>query len=278
MTAKATPLLRPPLLVIWVTALLVASLGVGLWTVQGYRLEQWGGRGDRELEGLQVFGTLPDFSLVERSGRTLTLADLLGKVWVANFIYTHCTDTCPLQSARMAQLQTELAMEPDVRLVSITVDPAQDTPKVLTEYAARFGADRERWLFLTGNKRAIYALAQGGFYLAVEDAGDVVPVPPGRRPPAARSGPGRRFSIGGLAGTLIRLLEPTPALAHPGHLSPPILHSSWFVLVDRQARIRGYYHSDDEKALDRLRRDVKALLKEKADGEPLKGFPRTENH
>src|SRR5574341_1980026 len=63
-------------------------------------------------------------------------------------------------SAEMARLQADLEAETDVRLVSITVGPAEDSPEVLAEYAARFGADRDRWLFLTGQKRAIYTLAQ----------------------------------------------------------------------------------------------------------------------
>jgi hypothetical protein len=65
-----------------------------------------------------------------------------------------------------------------------------------------------------------------------------------------------------LAGLLSGLFEPVPAFAHSDFLVPPFLHSSWFVLVDRQARIRGYYRSDDEEALRRLRRDTRALLKE----------------
>ena len=158
-----------------------------------------------------------------------------------------------------------LAGEGDLRLVSITVDPARDTPKVLTEYAARFGADPDRWLFLTGEKQAIYALAQQGFYLSVEE-----PEKPGRpagpagtrRRPMDRAAwreetPGRRLDR-----FLLGLFEPVPAFAHSDFLVPPFIHSSWFVRVDRQARIRGYYRSDDEEALRRLRRDTRALLRE----------------
>jgi protein SCO1/2 len=242
---------------------LAGILGTAMWIWQDLRFELWN-RGERGLEGLQVFGTLPDFSFVERSGRTVSLADLRGKVWIANFIYTHCTDTCPLQSARLAALQDDFAGERDLRLVSITVDPARDTPKVLAEYAARYGADPDRWLFLTGEKQAIYALAQQGFYLSVEEPEK--PGQPGR--PGARRGPmdraawreetpGRRLDR-----LLSGLLEPVPAFAHSDFLVPPFIHSSWLVLVDRQARIRGYYRSDDEKALRRLRRDTSTLLKE----------------
>jgi len=124
------------------------------------------------LEALAVYGRIPDFALIERSGRQITLADLRGKVWIVYFFYTECPDTCPLQSTRMAWLQDELAPEPDVRLVSISVDPEHDTPEVLVEYAARYGADPDRWLFLTGPKDAIYRLAIDGFHLGIVERGE----------------------------------------------------------------------------------------------------------
>ena len=242
---------------------LAGILGTSMWIWQDLRFEFWN-RGGRDLEGLQVFGTLSDFSFTERSGRTVTLADLRGKVWIANFIYTHCTDTCPLQSARLATLQEEFPGERDLRVVSITVDPARDTPKVLAEYAARFGADPDRWLFLTGEKQAIYALAQQGFYLSVDEPEEAGPANRHgtRRRPMDRADryegtPGR--TLGRL---LSELFEPVPAYAHSDFLDPPFIHSSWFVLVDRQARIRGYYRSDDEGALQHLRRDMRTLLQE----------------
>ena len=249
----------------WMLVLVLAGiLGTVMWIWQDFRLERWN-REDRGLQGLQVFGTLPDFSLIERSGRRVTLGDLRGKVWIANFIYTNCTDTCPLQSARMAKLQDDFSGERDLRLVSITVDPARDTPRVLAEYATRFGADSKRWLFLTGEKEAIYALAQQGFYLSVEEPER--PGPTGR-PAGARPRPPNRAdwweAPGRTADRLAaRLFEPTPAYAHSDFLIPPFIHSSWFVLVDRQARIRGYYHSDEEETLRRLRGDTKILLQDK---------------
>ncbi|MBI4571708.1 MAG: SCO family protein [candidate division NC10 bacterium] len=254
------------------TVALAGVLGVAVWTWQG----AWRGQGsqdDRPLEGLRIFGTVPDFSLIERSGRRITLAELRGRVWIANFIYTHCTDTCPLQSARMARLQADFSPELDVRLVSITVDPEQDTPAVLVEYANRFGADRDRWLFLTGEKKAIYTLALEGFRLSVADPGETVQPPPGGPAPTGRSdarqgqssiprrAPGR-VEARILSDAAIWLVSPVVAFAHPGHPGKPFIHSSRFALVDRQARIRGYYHSDDEEALGRLRRDAQALLRE----------------
>ncbi len=254
------------------TAVAVAILGIAVWIFQGERPRQFAGQGN-PLEGLQDFGALPEFSLTERNGRQVTLADLRGKVWIANFIYTHCTDTCPLQSARMARLQADLAAEVDLRLVSITVDPEADTPEVLAEYATRFGADPDRWLFLTGGKKALYALALEGFRLSVGDPADTVPPPqdtsaPGRRPSGRpgqsshhRAAPGPELARM-LDDAVIWLFDPVPAEAHPGHPVKPFIHTSRFVLVDRQSQIRGYYTSDDEAALGRLRRDIRALLGE----------------
>ena len=74
-------------------------------------------------------------------------------------------------SRHLGQLQSRLSSRDDVRLVSISVDPQRDTPQVLTEYAKRFGADRSRWWFATGDRTVIRRLARDGFHLAAEDAG-----------------------------------------------------------------------------------------------------------
>lgn len=140
-------------------------LGAFLWLKlqprDGYRLSEV-----QSLEGLNDFGSVPEFSLTERSGETASLAGLRGKVWIADFIYTSCTDTCPLQSAEMAKLQEHWSNRRDLTLVSFSVDPERDTPQVLTRYAEHFKADTDRWLFLTGNKEQILRLVQEGFRLS----------------------------------------------------------------------------------------------------------------
>jgi protein SCO1/2 len=144
-------------------------LGTFLWLKlpprEGYRLSQ-----TRSLEGLSDFGPVPDFSLAERNGKTVTLADLRGKLWIADFIYTSCTDTCPLQSAEMAKLQERWGSQPDLKLVSFSVDPERDTPQALARYAERFRADADRWLFLTGDKEQLSRLIQEGFHLGATPA------------------------------------------------------------------------------------------------------------
>jgi len=202
-------------------AVLLAALGgIGVWNWQAITGKQ-GGWEEKPLEGLKVYGTVPEFSLLERRGHQINLSDLKGKIWVADFIYTNCRDTCPIQSAQMKLIQDEFTNEKNLRLVSITVDPDRDTPMVLRNYAKRFGASPDRWLFLTGEREQLYRLAQEGFRLSA------VPV------------------------------------SRDEGASSIIAHSSRFVLVDSEARIRGYFHGTDKDAVVRLRRDLKALLAEK---------------
>jgi protein SCO1 len=115
------------------------------------------------------YSAVPEFSLTERSNRSVTREDLDGQVWVADFIFTHCAGICPTMSSNMQKLQDMLPKE--VRLVSFTVDPYNDTPEILTEYAKRYNADPDRWLFLTGEEQAIQNLSVGGFKLALDPTG-----------------------------------------------------------------------------------------------------------
>jgi protein SCO1 len=111
--------------------------------------------------------TVPEFTLTERSSREVKNQELAGKIWIADFVYTSCGGICPIMSEKMRKLQDRLP--PEIQLVSFSVDPETDTPAVLTEYAKRYGADPNRWLFLTGNKESLYKLSKDGFKLAVQD-------------------------------------------------------------------------------------------------------------
>lgn len=129
------------------------------------------------LERLARYGPAPDFSLVERSGRPVSSRDLAGRVWIADFIYTRCEDTCPLQSRAMAALQADLKAYGDLRSVSTTVDPLNDTPALLSRYADRYGADPERWLFLTGELEEVRRIVQEGFRLSAAPVEGATPDP-----------------------------------------------------------------------------------------------------
>jgi protein SCO1/2 len=120
---------------------------------------------------LPTLGTVPAFSLIERSGRTFTQEDVRGRVWIANFIFTRCPDVCPVLTTRMAGVQASLrdAASPVVP-VSISVDPVHDTPPTLQAYAAAHAAGPE-WAFLTGDRDAIKQLLTQGFQVAFGDDG-----------------------------------------------------------------------------------------------------------
>jgi cytochrome oxidase Cu insertion factor (SCO1/SenC/PrrC family) len=107
-----------------------------------------------------------DFSLTERSGRPFQSSELRGKPWIASFFFTACPGPCRQVNTELAQLQQEFAKS-DVRFVSITVDPQNDTPEVLQAYAKQFNADADRWLFLTGPLEEIRQVAEGSLKVAL---------------------------------------------------------------------------------------------------------------
>ena len=111
---------------------------------------------------------LPDFTLTSSEGKTVTKQDLLGQPWVTSFIFTRCRDTCPRITQSMLELSRRFRDEP-VRLVPITVDPLNDTPEVLADYATANQADSEQWVWLTGPQTALYDLIQQGFRMPVQE-------------------------------------------------------------------------------------------------------------
>lgn len=170
-----------------------------------------------------VLAEIPDFSLTDSRGETVTRADLLGAPWIADLIFTRCVLACPIMSGKMSRLDDELPRggddgEPPVRLVSISVDPEHDRPEVLAEYADRWDAS-DRWWFLTGDRSEIIHLAIDGLRLGFDHEPRTEPLAPG----------------------------------------DDIPHSTRFVLVDSQARVRGYYEMMQGNDLDQLRRDLAAL-------------------
>ena len=119
-------------------------------------------------EVIPVIAKLPEFTLTDETGGSFGSADLHGEVWIADFIFTRCGGTCPMQTAEKVKLQEELGE--GVRLVTFTVDPEFDTPAVLAEYGKAHGAGRE-WKFLTGPRGDLWNLSSNGFGFEVaEDA------------------------------------------------------------------------------------------------------------
>lgn len=118
---------------------------------------------------LQYYGQVPDFELTSQTGRKVTLADLKGKVWVADTIYTTCPGPCPMMSSHMSTVAREVASLANVRIVSFTVDPAHDTPAALLSYSQRYHAAPDRWFFLTGSQRALNHVSFDGLHLSQVD-------------------------------------------------------------------------------------------------------------
>ena len=158
--------------IIWKVTLIlipVVTLGLLLWlrNVEMAALRQ---------RTVSSYGTVPSFQLTNQNGQPFGSAQLSGKIWVADFVYTTCPGPCPMISSRMSELQKPL-QKTDVHLVSFSVDPDKDTPEVLRRYAERLQAEPGRWDFLTGPKSAIYKLSHDGFKLAISDGSDAQGIP-----------------------------------------------------------------------------------------------------
>jgi len=119
---------------------------------------------------LPRYGEVPAFQLTDEAGRPFGTAELDGHLWVADFIFTTCPEVCPRMTEDMGRLQTWLtnrALDGRVRLVSVSVDPARDTPAKLRAYAEQFHARPGTWTFATGSQQAIEDAVVHGFKIAV---------------------------------------------------------------------------------------------------------------
>src|ERR1035441_8331082 len=110
-------------------------------------------------QSLPVYGQIADFALTNQNGRAVSLADLRGRVWVADIIFTRCPGPCLKMTKQMKALQDALPPDSATKLVTLTTDADFDTPPVLKAYAERFQADPRRWTFLTGTKQEVAKLA-----------------------------------------------------------------------------------------------------------------------
>jgi protein SCO1 len=155
---------------------------------------------------LPVIGPIADFTLTNQNGRAVSLADLRGRVWIADIIFTRCPGPCLKMTRQMKELQDALPPGSRTQLVSLTTDADFDTPPVLKAYAERFQADTNRWMFLTGPKRAIANLAIDSLKLTAIE-----------KKPEERESPQDLF-----------------------------VHSTIFVLADTQARLRGVFETTGE--------------------------------
>jgi protein SCO1/2 len=138
---------------VWSGLALVVVTVLAVVVLAGLKLQNAQGK------PLAVIGAVADFTLTNQNGRAVSLADLRGKVWVADIIFTRCAGPCSKMTRQMKELQDALPAESQAKLVTLTTDADFDTPPVLKVYAERFRADTNCWMFLTGTKQEIAKLA-----------------------------------------------------------------------------------------------------------------------
>ena len=180
----------------------------------------------RRPPALPQLGDLPQFSLTDQRGRPFGRADLQGKVWVADFVFTSCADACPRLTRQMRALQDRLDPHGRIGLLSISVDPERDTPERLRQFGETYGAREDLWRFLTGSPTEVERTVVKGFRIAMA------------KMPATEAAPRSDDELRAEA--------------------IDILHGDRFVLVDARAKIRGYYVADDA-GIAAVLRDARAL-------------------
>ena len=148
-----------------------------------------------------VYGSVPKFQLTDQTGAAFASDALGGHVTLLDFVYTHCTDACPLLSANFQEVQRKLSGDKGVLLVSLSVDPQHDTVPVMGEYAQQFNADPTGWKMLTGDWDSVWDVVTG-FKVAT-------------RPP-----------------------RPTADAPVPG--GTELTHTTAVVLIDPQLQVRAY--------------------------------------
>jgi protein SCO1/2 len=152
---------------------------------------------------LPILGPVSNFTLTNQDGKITTLADFSNHVWVADIIFTRCAGPCPEMTRKMSLLEYALPKDNGAKLVTLTTDPDYDSPTVIKKYGERFGADFNRWVFLTGTKSEIGALAANSLKLSA------VPV----------------------------------KVEDQKNAADLFIHTTIFVVVDKHARLRGSFET-----------------------------------
>lgn len=128
---------------------------------------------------LPSLGALPAFTLTDQDGRPFGPERMQGRVLLVDFVFTRCPTVCPRLTQRMAAIQPDLQkFHKEVQLVSISVDPAYDTPEVLRAYGEKFGQDTQLWSFLTGPSAEVRRAVEEGFKLGLDGVGEGPANPP----------------------------------------------------------------------------------------------------
>ncbi len=124
---------------------------------------------DKSIQYVKKYHRINEFSLTNQNGENITNMDYDGHIYVADFFFTTCPSICPIMTENMVYLQSLLNNLPEIKLLSFSVTPDIDTPKVLKTYAQQKGVDDKRWNLLTGDKEKIYNLARRSYLVVQED-------------------------------------------------------------------------------------------------------------
>lgn len=116
-----------------------------------------------------LFHSVPDFQLTNQNGKTVRGNSFKGKVFVADFFFTRCPGICKRMSSQMTRVQERFLNNPDVQIVSFSVDPKNDTVAALRAYADLYDVQSEKWQLLTGDKAQIYKLAKYGYFVTAKE-------------------------------------------------------------------------------------------------------------
>ena len=115
-----------------------------------------------------VYQTVPDFKFVSQYSDTITAKTLDGKIYVADFFFTSCPTICPKMKVQLKRVYEKFKNNPDVMLLSHTIDPAHDSVAVLKEFAKNLGVTGRQWLFVTGDRDKIYDIAQNSYMVTAQ--------------------------------------------------------------------------------------------------------------
>jgi len=126
----------------------------------------------KEIKTDTLYHTIGDFKLINQYGDTVTRETVKNKIYIANFFFATCKSICPEMSTNLTDVQKAFANDDSVLILSHSVNPLHDTVEVLVNYARTYGAEKNKWHFLTGSKKEIYALAKDSYIVnALEDDG-----------------------------------------------------------------------------------------------------------
>jgi protein SCO1 len=166
-----------------------------------------------------IYQTIPEFSFINQDSSIVTDKTFKDKIYVADFFFTSCPSICPIMHRNMLKVYKEFKDNPEVKILSHSIDSKYDTPSVLKNYASKLGVTGNQWEFVRGSRDSIYAIAEKNYLTSVGED---------------------KAAAGGF------------------------IHQGWFILVDKEKRLRGAYDGTNEEQITQLISDMHVLLREYA--------------